>query len=117
MYLARLLPAMLLFCSLPAFTQDQPPKSSRLPGNLCLCWEDHLRSYLVASPDMLSEPWRIIPEKPRIAHSGQDVMDRCSLTNSLSGLVARGSYNSDDSGTKHPRNPRFRALSFPRPAH
>ena len=67
MYLARLLPAALLFCSLPAFTQDQP-QSARLTRNLQLMPSREAR----ATPP---EPWRIIPNHELNAQWLQDPAD------------------------------------------
>jgi len=69
MYLARLLPGVLLLCSLPAFTQDQPPRRSRPTRKVQLMPN---REAAHATP---LEPWRIIPNHELNAEWLQDPTD------------------------------------------
>ena len=72
MTLARLL-AVLLLCSLPALTQDQPFKQGVMArGN----WLFALNSGTAATPQ---EPWRIVPSKPADFSLGQNALDPTRL--------------------------------------
>ena len=94
MTLARLLGAALVICTLPAFTQDQQPQSTRpsaiaLQGELgrmsCVrkCQNCRWRvlffdvsHYKAATP---AEPWRLIPDRSADIPSGYNALDPSRL--------------------------------------
>jgi hypothetical protein len=73
MTFARLLPAALLLCSLPAFSQDQQPPTFPLSSSPCSTRSTTgciLKSNLSSSDPNWpvaatpSEPWKIVPDRP-----------------------------------------------------
>lgn len=94
MTLARLLGAALVICSLPAFTQDQQPQSTRpsaspcreswagcpVSGNVKIAGGEFfffdVSHYKAATP---AEPWRLIPDRSADIPSGYNALDPSRL--------------------------------------
>jgi hypothetical protein len=70
MTLTRLLVAALIFCSVPAFAQDQRPlKQNDLARGTWFV----SKSDTAATPE---EPWRLVPNQPADATTGANPLDR-----------------------------------------
>jgi hypothetical protein len=69
-----LLAAVMLFCSLPAFAQDQPTSTTQIPGNSVPA----LVTSKTAAPAPL-EPWKIVPNRASALNSDRIRIDQFRL--------------------------------------